>query len=327
MADATLPNILDYGKMYELPLPAFVRAQEQVGLANQFQQQYLQQNSETLRQKQLKNLFDEQQNPQLLEHQRLQNIGQVQTNRKSTHEADVLETNKPFEINAKQKEWITKAKKSDLDWLEAEGQRMLSDPRSTPEQRMQGEAIVKSHKEFLKMREEQGILDNRADLDRKSREKVGAGHDAASRYAADKSYQRALEVAKTRGSGGGVSKWNMDFSKLPLERQNAAIEQALVTGINPANGEPLTEMDIMGFNARREANKRELDIRDQLRAKLGVQPTIGPDGKLTLTPIEAPPKRTEGAPATPGLPPGAKQIGTSGGKPVYEINGKQYIGK
>lgn len=79
--------------------------------------------------------------------------------------------------------------------------------------------------------------------------------------------------------------------------------------------------------ARAEMDKRrkQLDADfTELRSKVGLSPAAGADAKKP----DAPKEKPDAPKAMPDLPAGAKQIGTSDGKAVYELpNGKRVIAK
>lgn len=144
-------------------------------------------------------------------------------------------------------------------------------------------------------------------------------------------HQAALgkDVMK-ESSPSSINEFNM-FSKMTPQQQQAFL--ALQTAKRPA-GTTINMPNATYYGT------------DPATGRSGMF-QIGKDGKQIFTPIDPPPpsnpvdaeiakrlkeRQTAGGPppvksgSTPaGIPPGAKQVGTSGGKPVYEINGKRYI--
>lgn len=145
-----LPNYLDYGKMYDMNPMAFMNAMEQRDLAQQFKQQKYAQEQEVLKQKQLANLFDEQNNPIRLQQGQADLVGKQQTNRKTTVEADLAEGTKQFKLDEAQRQAVLGAKEHELKAMEAEGWLMMQNPAT----RAQGQKIIDMSKEFVKMRQE-----------------------------------------------------------------------------------------------------------------------------------------------------------------------------
>lgn len=148
-----MPGYTDYGKMYEMNPGAFMQAQGQVDLASQFQGQEFQKGAQDLRTKELANLFSEQNDPQRLEQQRLTNEGMGLTNRQDKVKTRISEATEGLQLDAAQKDLVYKASKSELDGMEVLGQRMAYS--QNPQERAQGEAMLKLHRDFIKLREEQ----------------------------------------------------------------------------------------------------------------------------------------------------------------------------
>lgn len=70
-----------------------------------------------------------------------------------------------LQLDAAQKELVTKASKADLDQFEFGAQRMAYS--KNPQERAEGERLLKMHKEFLKLRESQGFAASEAEKQRK----------------------------------------------------------------------------------------------------------------------------------------------------------------
>lgn len=147
-----MPNYLDYDKMYEMNPMAFHEAQGQLGLARQFQDQKLQQEQARVKQMTLANQFDEQNNPLRLQRSGLENTGLDLTNRQNAVKTRISEQTEGLQLDATQRKLIMEASKADLDAMEFEGQRMAYSP--DPNIRAAGEAMLKMHKDFIKMREQ-----------------------------------------------------------------------------------------------------------------------------------------------------------------------------
>lgn len=145
-----LPNYLDYGKMYEMNPGAFWQAQNQMDLARQFQDQKLVQEREVSRQKQLANMFDEQNNPLRLEEKRISNEKLGYETSDAGVKSRINKATEGLQLDAAQKELVKKAKQSELDQLELLGQQMAYS--TNPQERAQGEAMMRMHKDFMKIR-------------------------------------------------------------------------------------------------------------------------------------------------------------------------------
>ena len=169
----------------------------QMDLAKQFQNEKLTQERQKVKQNELANLFDEQNNPLRIENQQT-------ANRKLGYEADssgvksrIDVATEGLQLDAKQKEFVQKAKQSDLDMMELQGQQMAYSP--DPNVRAQGEQLIRMHKDFIKLRDEQKFRADEADKGRK--------HDFALEAERAKSAQRLANIraANSGGSGGGVT--------------------------------------------------------------------------------------------------------------------------
>lgn len=148
-----LPQYDQYSRWFgEGPL-AVHYGMDQMDLAKQFQAQKLEQEVQTAKQKQLANLFDEQNNPIRLRQNALNadtteaQLGPLQT--KSWIDSQTKEQ----QLRAQMSELAFKATKADLDGMEVAAQQMAYSP--DPKVRAQGEQLLKMHKDFIKLREEQ----------------------------------------------------------------------------------------------------------------------------------------------------------------------------
>ncbi len=154
-----LPNYTDLGKIYEMNPGAFMEAQNQMGLARQFQDQKLLQERHTTRKQELANIFDEQNNPIRLQQGQLENEGLGLKNRGLGVDTRIKEATEGLQLDATQKALIQKAKQSDLDMMEIQGQQWAysqhPDPRVRERERAQGEQLLRMHKDFIKLRDTQ----------------------------------------------------------------------------------------------------------------------------------------------------------------------------
>lgn len=194
-----MPSYDQYGKWFGDGPMSLHYGMQQMDLAKQFQYQKYLQEQEATKKASLQNLFDEQNNPLRIQSQEI-------SNRKLGYEADdagvksrINVATEGLQLDAKQKEFIQKAKQSDLDMMEIEGQRMAysmhPDPNIRAQERAQGEQLLKMHKDFVKLREEGKI---RSDLEK---QKFGYDLELEKRRAAN-----AQALAQTRASAktGGI---------------------------------------------------------------------------------------------------------------------------
>lgn len=130
MADVNLPNFQELALMGGMDFGAFQQAQDQIGLANQFQQQNLRQGEEDIQAKQLANLFSQQANPMRLQGMGLDNIGKENANAMSGVDARTALALEPEARAAKRQALLTKASEDELKQLmsTAEKEYMSDDP-------------------------------------------------------------------------------------------------------------------------------------------------------------------------------------------------------
>ena len=105
-----------------------------------------------MRQQELANMFAEQNNPMRLQEQQMQNEALGYTNRQSKLNTTQAEELAPFKLDDEKKKFILGAKKSDLDLMQLEAQRMAYSPdKATSEE---GQRMLMLHRDFLKLREQ-----------------------------------------------------------------------------------------------------------------------------------------------------------------------------
>lgn len=130
MADVNLPSFGELGQMEFMAPMAFQQAQDQIGLANQFQQQNLAAGEQDLQTKVLANLFAEQANPMKLQGLGLQNEAQANENVLGGIKARQGAALEPQALAAKRQELLAKASEDELKKLmsQAEKDYMSDDP-------------------------------------------------------------------------------------------------------------------------------------------------------------------------------------------------------
>lgn len=109
----------------------------------------------------LANMFAEQNNPIRVQQAQAALESTGYANREAAVNAKNKEANAPFELDAKQKEFIRDAKKADLDSLEYFGQQLAYSP--DPQKRAQGEEMLRQHKTFIQLRDTQKFQASQAD--------------------------------------------------------------------------------------------------------------------------------------------------------------------
>lgn len=122
------PSIGELDKMGGMDFGAYEQAQNQIGLANQFAQQGLQQGVEDLRAKSLANMYSEQINPLNVERQRLSNEGTGFDNQSKGVKARTDMALEEPDKEAKRAKLLADADEEKLKQLFAKGEAMSLDP-------------------------------------------------------------------------------------------------------------------------------------------------------------------------------------------------------
>jgi hypothetical protein len=125
------PSIGELDRMGGMDFGAYEQAQNQIGLANQFAQQGLQQGTEDLRTKALANMYSEQVNPLRVENQRLQNEGTGFDNQSRGVKARTDMALEGDDREAKRAKMLADLDEEKLKQLFAKGEALSIDPDPT----------------------------------------------------------------------------------------------------------------------------------------------------------------------------------------------------
>ena len=128
----TLPTLADLQDLYGAgSVSALNQAEQQYGLAQQYAQGELQGQEQDIQSKTLKNMFDTQQNPQLIEQRRLENIGLGNKNTTEGVAARRAAANEGFQLSEDQRKFALTATEQDLKQADlwAQGEMQSGDPR------------------------------------------------------------------------------------------------------------------------------------------------------------------------------------------------------
>lgn len=241
----------------------------------------------------LENMFTQQNNPLKLQ--------------KAQKELDYINATQQFKINDELAGYAKKAKQEELDEMFREGQRMLFEgaKANNPEMMQMGERIVMAHKDFLKLREQ-------------GQQKATLQDDKQAATEEQIRLRAALRPPKATGSSGSGAAKPLGMDKLISQFTQQALEAE-------ARGDR-AEADKMWARANAATDMYASRRRDSNAGK----PALDASGQITTAPPRGAPQlpNTSGAPAAQRpsqVPAGAKQIGTSKGRPVYELNGKRFI--
>lgn len=267
-----MPSYDQYGKWFGDGPMSLHYGMQQMDLAKQFQDQKYLQEQEATKKASLQNLFDEQNNPLRIQNQEI-------SNRKLGYEADdagvksrINAATEGLQLDAKQKEFIQKAKQSDLDMMEIEGQRMAYSP--DPQVRSQGEQLLKMHKDFIKLRE-QGKIQSDQDAQRH-------------KYALELEAQRARNaqaLAQTRASAktGGIK----SVYDAVMSGKVAPDKAAAAFGAAALQAEVEGDMNAAAEYRNAAATMEKLATTTKPDAMVG-KPDVGAMGGIPTTPPRQP---------------------------------------
>lgn len=223
-----LPTLADLQATYGYGDPSvYTQAAANQSLAQQYAQQELQGQQQDVRTKELKNIFDVQQNPQLIEQRRLQNVGLGDANVLSGVTSRRAVANEPMQLSEDQKKFALTATQQDLDAAiqHAQGQMRSGDPR----QMQEAQKILDFTDAARAARAKAEAKMSQAQMQRTSAEKIAAGHDAASRYGTDV----RSRVASSRQKADQTVAQRIANAKTPAHKANVyegAAQEAMLAG-------------------------------------------------------------------------------------------------
>lgn len=283
-----MPGYTDYGKMYEMNPGAFFQAQEQLGLAQQFQQQKQLQAEQTTQGMGLDNMFKQDTYGDRVRAgtAAADTAGYEAVN--AGVKSRINSATEGLQLDAAKKEQILKASKADLDQFELGAQQMSYS--LDPKEREQGLQLLRMHKDFVKMRDEGGIRAEAATQAQKHAkeleglrqsgqiklENLRSSNRVAAKGAADKGIDDVYKAVQT----GKVSpdKAAAAFGSAALQAQAAG------------------DMEMYAQYANAAAQMERLAMTTKPDAAAG-KPDIGQLGGIPVTPPRTP---TFQAPATQG---------------------------
>jgi len=226
-------------------IDAIMQGRQQVGLANQFQQQGLEANSLANRKATLANQFDEANNPGRIQNQILQNQGLESTNAIGGVNARRAMANEGMQLSQDQKDFALKASESDLKMAEDHAIGILQNPQASPTDKQAASTILDYTKAAVEARRKNALeaqLENIKGGYHLKGAQIGAGATlGAARIGADNrseiaamNNQRALEVADMKQT---LNNYATSLSKQPPSpARDAELKrvQAMMLTTNPA---------------------------------------------------------------------------------------------
>lgn len=301
-----------------MPIGLGNRILQQADSTQQFNQQGLQQGQADLEAKTLANMFSSQNNPQLLDQQRLMNEGKGLANQIQGVEARNTLATEGESLAARRSKMLASASEDDLKRLLADAQTDMQsdDPavvaRGDRKMKASWEEVTRrnKHKDTIELENVKG--DRARD--------VANIHAGATRYAADKSAE-----ARAAGAKGKITP--QDFSTAVLMGKITPQKAAVYWSEQARTAD--TEEERLAATTEAARYERLAQTTTPAVASQGGKLDTGSYTGLPTRPI---PSAFGGQPQQPKslnqLPQGAKQIGTSGGKPVYQTpDGKKFIGE
>ena len=249
----------------------------------------------------LQNQFDEQNNPLKLQNQTLQNAGIGDTNRINAVKANLAEGTQQFELNAAQRKDALGASETELKQMQNQAQTwaMSEDPAL----QAKGQKLMQMSSAAVQARADHANEMEKQDLIRKSAEKVGAGHDAASMYSANSSAGATLGAARI-GSDN-----RMELQGLKNEGMLAKAQAT--SNLNQLLARTLQEPQSADRDARANALGQALQLANPsggLGIDLNKLQTGGGLGRASDQPLFANTPAPAAGGAMGGIPAGAAQM-------------------
>lgn len=292
-------NPFDLEKLYGMnPYSAGLiedQMKNQNSLAQQFANQGLAEGQQDIRSKELKNLFDVENNPLLLEQNRI-------NNRKGTLQNDYTQATQAAKIDNDLADFALKVPERELKKLEMEGQKMAYS--NDPVVRQQGLQIIGMHRDFVKMREEEKLK----------------GQNQLAVVGANIRGQKELEQMRIDAGKYNRGKFAMSFSEAFMkaksyQQQAVLAEQAAEVAESNGDAEAAQKYREMAAKARQDdLNHQAAGAATQRPGQadlgaLGIQPTapqIPQARPAAPNQLYTPPQQTlPGSQPQVQIPPGA----------------------
>ncbi len=290
MADVQLPGYDQYSKWFGEGPGGYAMASDQMDLAKLFADQSLQQQQNATQKGTLENLFQQQNDPQRLKELELKNQGTGFDNVTKGVASRINAATEDQKLKSTMAELASAASKSDLDGMEYNAQRMAYS--KDPQEKARGEALLKMHKEFIKIREQ-------GDETRKTQSQ-------AQKNARDLMQMQIDAGRFTKKGGSGGSSITSSFGKMKVPERLGIVQGILNTGLNPDTQEPLTDIERLYFQSIYDQDARTSDATTAARTGQGVAATVNPAGGISLQNKQPPTVAPTGAPkADTGINPAA----------------------
>lgn len=288
-----LPTLADLQDLYGAgSVTALDQAEQQQGLARQWAQGELSGQEQDVQAKTLKNIFDTQHNPQLLEQQSLQNIGLGNKNTIDGVAARRATANEGMQLSEDQRKFALTATEQDLKQAElwAQGEMQSGDPQRMADAKRITDfttaAIAARQKHAYDLAVEQERTKSHLSgigMQTRSNEKINTDNNNAGRY--------------NRKTGAGGISIVQKLTAMRPDTRLGSVLPILQTGINPDTGEPLSDVERVYFQSMYDQDARTVDA-NPAKAAQGQGMVLGQQsgGNLGLVPKVAPSVRGGGVP-------------------------------
>jgi len=232
-----LPTLADLQATYGYGDPSvYSQAAANQDLARQYAQQEVQQAQNKTQEGTLKNLFDAEQNPQLIEQRRLGNVNQEHANTLSGVTSRISAATEPLQLDDKMREFALKATQQDLDMADkwAEGEIRSGDPQRMQEARkiLDFSSAARAAKALA-----DAAMDRQKEQSRASKYSADSSA-AASRYGTDS--RANMAAAKTKGTASIEEL--VRSGKMTAEKAAVALHGAAMFEPDPKEVERLSTM-------------------------------------------------------------------------------------
>lgn len=281
--DNNMPSMADLSTIFGSYSPEmYMQGRQQIGQSNQMQEQAIQKAS-------LANMFSAQQNPQLLEKQRLDNEGSGLDNVvKGVNSRHAVAT-EGFKLADEQRKQALAAPEHEIKMMAAQAQQMAYSP--DPAIQAKGQKLMAMSEAAIQARAKHAQEMEKQEMIRKSAEKVAAGNNSTQLQVAN------ISAAARKGAGGGKAGSIQDL----VRTGKLSAEKAAVAFASEAN---MTDDPEEKMNLMRQAQVYE-QMAMQLRAAQS-QGKIDAPGVTGLPAMNLPPALGAQAPAAAPANPAGK---------------------
>ena len=285
--DNNMPSMTDLSTIYGSYSPElYMHGRQQVNQSNQMVEQGIEKSR-------LANMFSAQQNPQLLEHQRLQNEGLGFDNTSKGVKSRFDVATEGFKLDDAKRAQALAAPEHEIKMMGVKAEQMMYDP--DPAVQAKGRQLMEMSKAAVEARQKHQREMDKQDLIRKSAERVGAGNNTATIRAA----QIAADSRKAAGAKSADPK--VIAAKLGFEKGAAYYAIQAEQTDDPEEKAKLLDM-ASRFERANLAQKNagatgKLDMGGvtgmptvQPNLQFGNPPSATPPANLAQKPVAAPPQ-------------------------------------